>query len=74
MSRLVRFLALLMLAISLVSPPCAAKDPSDIPEWETSEKLAAARAYYRVHAQALLGMPNASGLPTHCSRPCTARI
>jgi hypothetical protein len=49
------FAVVLMLAISLVSQPCAAKDPSDVPEWETSEKLAAARAYFRAHAQALLG-------------------
>jgi hypothetical protein len=51
----IRVLALLMFVAGLMPVPCAAKDPSDTQEWETSGGRATARAYYRAHAQVILG-------------------
>jgi len=52
---LARIFALLILAIGVMLQPGVARESSDIPEWETSENLVAARGYYRAHAQVRLG-------------------
>ncbi len=61
------------LLIGLTMQPCLAKDASDASEWDTRENLAAARGYYRAHAQVILKpeqrLPNGIAWRLHVDGP-----